>query len=74
MFLPQNYIPPDTDIICMPTKTVVERKKATPKTAPKRALTQAEIQAGIDRLDADMERAGNGRKYTHAEIKKKYGL
>ena len=58
----------------MPTKTVVERKKATSKTTPKRALTQAEIQASIDRLDADMERAGKGRKYTHAEIKKKYGL
>ncbi|MDK2889611.1 MAG: hypothetical protein PWR21_243 [Methanoculleus sp.] len=58
----------------MPTKTVVERKKATPKTTPKRTLTQAEIQASIDRLDADMERAGKGRKYTHAEIKKKYGL
>ena len=58
----------------MPTKTVVERKKATSKTTPKRTLTQAEIQASIDRLDADMERAGEGRKYTHAEIKKKYGL
>ncbi|MBP7411801.1 hypothetical protein [Methanoculleus sp. 10] len=58
----------------MPTKTVVERKKATSKTTPKRTLTQAEIQASIDRLDADMERAGKGRKYTHAEIKKKYGL
>jgi predicted transcriptional regulator len=58
----------------MPTKTVAERKKATSKTTPKRTLTQAEIQASIDRLDADMERAGKGRKYTHAEIKKKYGL
>lgn len=56
----------------MPTKTAAERKKATPKT--KRTLTQTEIQASIDRLDADMERAGKGPKYTHAEIKKKYGL
>ncbi|WP_214019589.1 hypothetical protein [Methanoculleus sp.] len=56
----------------MPTKTVVGRKKATPKT--KRTLTPAEIQASIDRLDADMERAGKGRKYTLAEIKKEFGL
>ncbi|NLA99565.1 MAG: hypothetical protein GX837_01135 [Methanomicrobiales archaeon] len=57
----------------MPTKPVVERKKAaTPKT--KKTLTQAEIQASIDRLDADMERAGKGRKYTLAEIKKEFGL
>ena len=55
----------------MPTKTV---EKATPKTTPKRTLTQAEIQASIDRLDADMERAGKGRKYTLAEIKKEFGL
>ena len=58
----------------MPTETILERKKATPKTPPKGNLTQAEIQASVDRLDADMERAGEGRKYTHAEIKKKYGL
>jgi len=72
VILPQNYIILDTDIICMPTKTVVERKKATPKT--KRTLTQAEIQASIDRLDADMERAGKGRKYTLAEVEKRLGL
>jgi len=58
----------------MPTKTIVERKKAAPKIPPKEILTQAEIQASVDRLDADMERAGEGRKYNHAEIKKKYGL
>ena len=58
----------------MPTETIVERKKAAPKIPPKEILTQAEIQASVDRLDADMERAGEGRKYTHAEIKKKYGL
>ncbi len=73
MILAQNYISLDTDITCMPTKTVVGRKKAT-LTKTKRTLTQVEIQASIDRLDADMERAGKGRKYTHAEIKKKYGL
>lgn len=56
----------------MPTKTVVGRKKATPKT--KRTLTQAEIQASIDRLDADMERWGKGRKYTLAEVEKRLGL
>ncbi|NLB01735.1 MAG: hypothetical protein GX837_12405 [Methanomicrobiales archaeon] len=57
----------------MPTKTVAERKKAaTPKT--KRTPTQAEIQASIDRLDADMRKWGEGRKYTHAEIKKMLGL
>ena len=57
---------------CMPTKTVVERKKATPKT--KRTLTQAEIQASIDRLDADMRKWGEGRKYTLAEVEKRLGL
>ncbi|MFA7562455.1 MAG: hypothetical protein WCY70_03350 [Methanoculleus sp.] len=56
----------------MPTKPVVERKKATPKT--KRTLTQAEIQASIDRLDADMEEWGKGRKYTLAEVEKRLGL
>ncbi len=56
----------------MPTKTVAGQKKATSKT--KKTLTQAEIQASIDRLDADMERAGKGRKYTLAEIKKEFGL
>ncbi|WP_292383625.1 hypothetical protein [Methanoculleus sp. UBA430] len=59
---------------CMPTKTVVEREKATPKTTPKRTPTQAEIQASIDRLDADMERWGKGRKYTLAEVEKRLGL
>jgi hypothetical protein len=71
---PQNYIIPDTDIICMPTKTVVEGKKATPKTPPKGTLTQAEIQASIDRLDADMERWGKGRRYTLAEVEKRLEL
>ena len=56
----------------MPTKPVVERKKATPKT--KRTLTQAEIQASFERVEADMERAGKGRKYTLAEIIKEFGL
>ncbi|WP_292364606.1 hypothetical protein [Methanoculleus sp. UBA208] len=58
----------------MPTKTVVEQKKATPKTAPKRTLTQAEIQASVDRLDADMEKWGKGRKYTLAEVEKRLRL
>jgi len=74
---PQNYIFPDIDIICMPTKTVVERKKATPKAAPKKALTpaeQAERQASIDRLDADIRKSKMGKSYTLAEIKKEFGL
>ena len=61
----------------MPTKTVVERKKATSKTTPKRTLTQAERaerQASIDRLDADIRRSKMGKSYTLAEIKKEFGL
>ena len=59
----------------MPTKTVVEREKATPKT--KRTLTpaeQAERQASIDRLDADIRRSKLGKSYTLVEIKKEFGL
>ncbi len=58
----------------MPTKTVVDRERATPKTTPKRTLSQAEIQASIDRLDADMREWGKGRKYTLAEAEKRLGL
>jgi len=70
--IPKTISPGIPTSSCMPTKPVVERKKATPKT--KRTLTQAEIQASIDRLDADMEEWGKGRKYTLAEVEKRLGL
>ena len=56
----------------MPTKTVVERKKATPKT--KKALTQAEIQASKDRLHADIRESRSGGYVPLSEIEKKLGL
>ncbi|MDK2915586.1 MAG: hypothetical protein PWR25_143 [Euryarchaeota archaeon] len=55
----------------MPTKTVVEREKAT---TPKMTPTQAEIQASIERLDADMREWGKGRRYTLAEVERRLGL
>ncbi|WOX56152.1 MULTISPECIES: hypothetical protein [unclassified Methanoculleus] len=60
----------------MPTKTVVERKKAaTPKT--KRSLTpaeRAERKAGLARLEADMEEARKSGFSPLAEVEKRLGL
>jgi len=59
----------------MPTKTVVEREKATPKT--KRTLTpaeRAERKAGLARLEADMEEARKSGFSPLAEVEKRLGL
>ncbi|NLB00393.1 MAG: hypothetical protein GX837_05415 [Methanomicrobiales archaeon] len=57
----------------MPTKTVVERKKAAPPKT-KKTPTQAEIQASKDRLHADIRESRSGGYVPLSEIEKKLGL